>query len=327
MTTDFELSCGLPPSPDFADLAVLAEELGYRRVWIFGSASLWEDPFIHLALAATRTTRIGLATAVLVPAERAPMAEAAAIATIARLSDGRFRAGYGTGYTARMTMGQHPLSLNALFAHVGAVRGLLAGNTVMLDGKPTRMLQWPGMAASRPIDVPIWLSVLGPRGNERAPEVADGTIGPVHPTLPTTTMASGTVLEPGENPDSPRVLEAVGPWRAVSWHAAYAHGGAAAIDAFTGGREWRTELEALAPEDNRHLLTFDGHATHLSPRDRYVLQTAASGPMGNEIIGDPQLVRKRLEQLATAGFREVMYNPSGPDVARELRAFAAARSA
>ena len=52
----FELSCGLPPGPDFADLAVLAEELGYARVWIFDSAPLWEDPFVHLALAAERTT-------------------------------------------------------------------------------------------------------------------------------------------------------------------------------------------------------------------------------------------------------------------------------
>ena len=51
-----ELSCGLPPGPDFADLAVLAEELGYARAWIFDSAPLWEDPFVHLALAAERTT-------------------------------------------------------------------------------------------------------------------------------------------------------------------------------------------------------------------------------------------------------------------------------
>ncbi len=63
-----ELSCGLPPGPDFSDLAVAAETLGYSRVWIFGSAPLWEDPFVHLALAAERTSRIGLGTAVLDPA-------------------------------------------------------------------------------------------------------------------------------------------------------------------------------------------------------------------------------------------------------------------
>ena len=35
---DIELSCGLPPGPDFAELARLAEVLGYIRVWIFDSA-------------------------------------------------------------------------------------------------------------------------------------------------------------------------------------------------------------------------------------------------------------------------------------------------
>lgn len=56
---DLELSCGLPPGPEFADLVVLAEELGYARAWIYDSAPLWEDPFVHLALASVRTTRIG----------------------------------------------------------------------------------------------------------------------------------------------------------------------------------------------------------------------------------------------------------------------------
>jgi Luciferase-like monooxygenase len=105
-----ELSCGLPPGPDFADLAVLAEELGYARVWIFDSAPLWEDPFVHLALAAGRTTRIGLATAVLIPSERSVMAMASCIATIARLSGDRFRACFGTGGTARWTLGQAPVA-------------------------------------------------------------------------------------------------------------------------------------------------------------------------------------------------------------------------
>jgi 5,10-methylenetetrahydromethanopterin reductase len=102
---DIELSCGLPPGPDFADLAVLAEELGYARVWIFDSAPLWEDPFVHLALAASRTTRIGLATAVLIPSQRSVMAMASGIATIARLSGNRFRACFGTGNTAHATLG------------------------------------------------------------------------------------------------------------------------------------------------------------------------------------------------------------------------------
>jgi 5,10-methylenetetrahydromethanopterin reductase len=322
--TDFELSCGLPPGPDFADLAVLAEELGYARVWIFGSASLWEDPFVHLGLAATRTTRIGLATAVLIPSERSLMATASSIATIARLSGGRFRACFGTGYTARMTMGLPPMPLNSMFDFVGTLRKLLAGETVSLDGNAARMLHWPGMTESRPVEAPLWLSVLGRRGNERASEVADGIIGPPHPTLPTATMISGTVLNPGEDQRSRRVLEAVGPWRVVGWHGAYAQGGPAAVDVLPGGTVWRAELEALAPEKDRHLFTFEGHCTHLAPRDLPLLeQPRVAGTARGEIVGDPDTVRSELDRVASAGYREIMYTPSGPDVSRELRTFAA----
>ncbi|MBL7496511.1 LLM class flavin-dependent oxidoreductase [Frankia sp. CNm7] len=322
-TDALELSCGLPPGPDFADLAVLAEELGYARVWIFDSAPLYEDPFAHLALAAVRTSRVGLGTAVLIPAQRSVMTTASAIATIARLSGGRFRACFGTGYTASMTIGQPPMSLDAMIDYVGSLRGLLAGETVSLDGRAARMLHWPGLAAERPIQVPLWLSVFGPRGNRRAPEVADGTFGPPHPTLPTATMVSGTVLDPGEDRRSSRVLEALGPWRVAPWHSAYAFAGAAGVDALPGGQRWREALEELAPADERHLLTFEGHVTHLTERDRSLLEHLDTDRM----VGDPETVRHGLDQLAEAGFREAMYTPAGPDVARELRAFAAAHPA
>src|ERR1700692_4966013 len=113
---------------------------------------------------------------------------------------------------------------------------------------------------------------MGPRGNERAHEVADGIIGPPHPTLPSATMMiAATVLDEGENPRSTRVLQSVGPWGVVPWHTAYHYGGAAAVDALPGGTAWRASLEALAPEEERHLLTFEGHATHLSERDLQLL--------------------------------------------------------
>jgi 5,10-methylenetetrahydromethanopterin reductase len=320
--SSFELSCGLPPGPAFADLAVLAEELGYDRVWIFDSAPLWEDALVHLALAAERTSRIGLSTAVLIPSQRSPMAMASGLATVARLSEGRLRAAFGTGYTSRMTLGQKPLSLDELFGYVAQVRALLAGETVELEGKPARMLAWPGMAAERPLDVPLWVSVLGPRGNERAPQVAEGTIGgPVHPSLPTATMVTGTVLEPGEDRHSARVRQAIGPWRVMGWHTSYAVGGAEKVDTLPGGRAWREALEQLAPSEERHLLTFEGHVTHLTERDELLLEHLDVDTM----VGDTQEIAARLGALRDAGYAEVMYNASGPDVARELRAFAGAR--
>jgi 5,10-methylenetetrahydromethanopterin reductase len=317
---DLELSCGLPPGPRFVELTQLAEELGYRRVWVFDSAPLWEDPFVHLALAATQTNSIELATAVAIPTERSPMAMAASIATIDRLSGHRFRACFGTGMTARHVLGQPPMRLDAMFDYVAAIRDLLAGRTTVVDGTPIRMMHEPAVAGPRPIDVPIWLSVFGPRGVARAPEVADGIIGPPHHTLPSATMVSGTVLAPGEDPGSPRVRAAIGPWRVVGWHHAYAAGGAEAVDAMPGGAAWRSALEALGPAEERHLHVFEGHVTHLPERDVPLLEHVDTRTM----VGEAASIRRKLDRLAAAGWSEAMYTPTGPDVERELRTFAAA---
>ena len=315
---DVELSCGLPPGPDFADQVVLAEELGYSRVWIYDSAPLWEDPFVHLALAAERTTRIGLATAVLIPEQRSLPTMASGIATVARLSGGRFRACFGTGFTARLSVGQRPMTIRALGEYVRGLRQLLAGEIAIVDGKPTRMLHADGLTANRPVDVPLWLSVFGPKGIGLATEIADGIVGPPHASLPSAIISSGTVLDPGEDPDSDRVREAIGPWRVVDWHNAYATDGAEAVEAMTGGRMWREELEALAPESERHLLTFEGHVTHLTDRDRGLLEHIDLKSM----VGDADRIARNLSRLGDYGYREVIYTPSGPDVVRELRSFA-----
>lgn len=317
---EVQLSCGLPPGPAFAELAVLAERLGYTRVWIFDSAPLWEDPFVHLALAAERTTRIGLGTAVLIAQQRSLMTMASGIATIARISNGRFRACFGTGFTARVTIGERPMTLGALGTYVTALRGLLAGDAVEVDGKPIRMLHAPGLTAPRPVDVPLWLSVFGPRGAQLATEVADGIIGRPHCTLPTATIASGTVLDPGEDPGSTRVRDAIGPWRVVDWHDAYARGGADAVDAMPGGQQWRRSLEALSPDGERHMWTFEGHVTHLSDRDRTLLEHINVRAM----VGDAARIGQQLSRMAGLGFHEVIYTPTGPDVSRELSAFAEA---
>ena len=315
---EFELSCGLPPGPNFADLAVLAETLGYTRVWIYDSASLWEDPFVHLALAAERTERIGLATAVLIPTERSVMAMASALATVARISGGRLRACFGTGFTARLAMGQQAMTLDALAQYVTALRQLLAGEIVVVDGAPARMLHAPGLAEARPVAVPIWLSVFGPRGRALAGKAADGIIGLPHPTLPAAMIVSGTVLESGEDPGSDRVQNAIGAWRVVDWHNAYAKGGAEAVDDLPGGRTWREALEAVAPPNERHLLTFEGHVTHLPDRDRQLLPHIDTRSM----VGEPDRIARQLERLGDAGYAEIIYTPTGPDVARELRTMA-----
>jgi 5,10-methylenetetrahydromethanopterin reductase len=249
------------------------------------------------------------------------MAMASGIATIARLSGGRFRACFGTGFTARLAIGQRPMKLQDLVDYVTALRRLLAGDTATVDGQPVRMVHASGLAEPRPVQVPLWISVFGPRGTALAAEVADGIIGPPHPTLPAAMIVSGTVLDPGEDPGSDRVRAAIGPWRVVDWHHAYATGGAGAVDAMPGGLAWREAIEALAPEGERHLLSFEGHVTHLTERDQGLLEHIDVKTM----VGDPARIGRQLSRLADMGFDEIVYTPTGPDVARELRAFASVR--
>jgi 5,10-methylenetetrahydromethanopterin reductase len=246
------------------------------------------------------------------------MSMASAIATLARVSDSRFRACFGTGFTARMAVGQRPMPLDELFHYVAVVRTLLDGGVATVDGRPVRMAHWADMATPRPVEVPIWLSVFGPRGRSRAPELADGIIGFPHPTLPSATLISGTVLGTDETRDSPRVKEAIAPWRVVDWHGAYTSGGAEVVDAMPGGREWRLALEALGPEEERHTLIFEGHVTHLTERDKPLVAHIDTKTM----VAEPDSIGRKLRRLGAAGFQEIIYTPTGPDVPRELRALA-----
>ncbi|HET6583933.1 MAG TPA: LLM class flavin-dependent oxidoreductase, partial [Nannocystaceae bacterium] len=84
-----KISCGFPPSVEHLPHVELAEELGYDAVWFYDSPALYEDVWMLLALAADRTERVTLGTAVLVPDLRHVLVTASAIATLEHLAPGR----------------------------------------------------------------------------------------------------------------------------------------------------------------------------------------------------------------------------------------------
>ena len=61
-----KISCGIVPSLDSVEQAVLAEQLGYDRAWLYDSPAIYADIWITMARIAEHTDRIGLGTAVLV---------------------------------------------------------------------------------------------------------------------------------------------------------------------------------------------------------------------------------------------------------------------
>jgi 5,10-methylenetetrahydromethanopterin reductase len=256
------------------------------------------------------------------------MATAAAIATLVELAGpGRVAVAIGTGFTGRFALGQQPMRWADVAAWTEALRGLLQGETVTWEGAPIRMLQPDGFGAARPIDVPIILGATGPKGLAVARELeVDGIFvgggAPVPGVAWEPYLLFGTVLEPGEDPGSERVLQAAGHALPVSLHYLVERGYPARI--LPGGDAWLAAYDDV-PAEERHLAMHDLHLVGINDHDRPFVTGA--GLVAAGLALEPAQLRDRLAQLEAGGVTEVAYQPAGPDIPRELEAFAAAARA
>lgn len=319
MSTIPAISVALPPNPDTPDLVAYAEELGYERAWLYDTPALQLDVWMSLALCAVRTSRIGLGPAVLVPNLRHVLVTASAIAHLESLAAGRTAYAIGTGFTARMALGQRPLPWQYVIDYVTQLKALLRGETVEVDGTRIAMIHGDGQAPARPLNPPFIIAATGPKGQALAREHGDGVFGvsPVPGFDFSAALTFGTILDPGESADSERVLAAAGPAGAVAFHAIY-ESNPDAVLGLPGGAEWKAAIEQY-PADVRHLEIHRGHLTSLNTQDRAVV----TGPMAVAftLSGEAAEVRARVEQLGAAGVTDLAYQPTGPDPRRELRAF------
>jgi 5,10-methylenetetrahydromethanopterin reductase len=322
-----EISCAFATSLATPEHIEVAEALGYRRAWAYDSPALYPDVWVALALAAERTTRIGLGPAVLVPSLRHPMTNAAAIAGLCALAPGRVAVAVGSGFTGRYTLGQRPMRWSEVELYVRTVRALLAGETAEWDGAQIRMLHPEGFGSPRPVDVPFLIGAAGPKGMAAAEAVGDGIFEAVGPNAEArgwhALLQFGTVLRPGEDLRSARVLDAAGHGLAVSYHARYERGGAAAVVGLPGGAAWVAAVEAI-PAAGRHLVIHEGHLVHLNDRDRVALAEGADLLGKFTLTGAPEALRERVAGLAAAGVTELVYQPAGGDIPGELERFLAA---
>ncbi|WP_019630540.1 TIGR03619 family F420-dependent LLM class oxidoreductase [Actinomadura atramentaria] len=151
-----------PPTGD----AVLADE--YARTL---------DPLVALAAAAAVTTTIRLGTGVCLVAQREPIVTAKAVATLDRLSGGRFVFGVGYGWN-REEAADHGVAFaerrGVAREHLLAMRALWTRDVAGFDGRHVRFAPswaWPKPAAGPPVLIG---GAPGPRLFAHIAELADG---------------------------------------------------------------------------------------------------------------------------------------------------------
>jgi 5,10-methylenetetrahydromethanopterin reductase len=322
------ISVALPPSKSIVEWARLAARLGYRRVFVFDSPALYGDVWIALARIVESVPDIEVATGVAVSSLRHPMVTASAIATIEELAPGRVSAYFGTGFTARLAMGKRGVPWADLAKYFAQVQELLGGQVVDVDGARCQMLHSPGFGPSRPIDVQLGLAPVGPKGFAIARELTDRVILANLPSreqcswTEVAMLANGTVFDPGEDHCTPRVIASLGPAYATGIHALH-EWAPDAISSIPGGDDWRARIELDRPVGERHLAVHEGHLVAVTDRDRPLLDVAGEALLNGRFTGSPSELASQLEVVRAAGVTEVAYNPTGPDIARELDAFAA----
>lgn len=156
-------------------LAVAAENAGVEVVWV-AEGPVSRDAFVTLSAIAMATSRVELGTGVVNPHTRHPAQLAASFATLDELSGGRAVCGVGIGARDFLIPIGVDVSKPLATARemVTILRGLLARETVELDGTKFR-LEHARLGFRPPRDeIPICLAATGPKMCALAGELADG---------------------------------------------------------------------------------------------------------------------------------------------------------
>ena len=111
-------------------LARAVEENGWDGLAVVDSQNLSGDPYVSLAMAATVTERIGLATAVTNSVTRQAAATATAIASVQRVADGRATLGIGRGDSALAHLGRAPGKVGHFETYLRHLQAYLRGEAV-----------------------------------------------------------------------------------------------------------------------------------------------------------------------------------------------------
>lgn len=324
---DIHVSVALPASAESHKHIATAEQLGYGCAYLYDTPFEGSDVWLALHEAAKVTTRIKLGPAVLIPSLRHPLVNAAQTVSLHREAPGRVVTSFGTGFSSRAATGQPPIRWSYLEQYIRAYTALLAGESTEWEGAPIQLMLTSTQQETLPLKIPLLVAAVGPKGADVAKRVgADGIISMFQPIpqqrdfTEAVVAGVGTVLDEGEELNSERVRLAAGaPWAGV-FHFTYTAQGADAVREIPGGPAWLEVIEKYPPQE-RHLHIHRGHMVEMNEADLAAWHAGGYVTLSSTLTGTADVVGQRVADLARAGATEIMIEPSGPDIGRELATF------
>jgi 5,10-methylenetetrahydromethanopterin reductase len=332
-----QFAIAIPTDADSWRVVRRAEELGFARAWFYDTQMLSADPFVAMAAAAIKTTKIRLGTGVLIPSNRIAPVTANAFASLNKLAPGRIDFGVGTGFTGRRAMGLGALKLADMEEYVRVVMALLRGDMVEaeIEGKKRliRLLN-PDLGLINTGDpIPLWVAASGPRARALTAKLGAGwiaTAGDVEGAIAAMTdmqerrqavgreaepldavvLTGGAILDEGEPADSPRAIAQAGPRAAMLLHRA--------ADAVLAGLPMMAPTppsvaETVAayvelarkftPQGAHYLENHRGHLMFVKPEERPFV--TAELIRQTTYTATERELRERFAALAEAGYSEI----------------------
>lgn len=327
-------------------VAVRAEQLGYKTAWFEDSQMVAADPIAMMAVAATKTSAINLATGVLIPSNRIAPQTANSFATLNSLAPGRMIMGVGTGFSGRRAMGLGPVKVDDIRSYIKTVNGLLCGDTVEWDFENKRRK----IAFLHPDDgvinladkVPTYIAAQGPRMRGLVAELKTHWIN-IHSTIaqaqsdmddletrwrkagnqPDTfkkvIITAGCPLLDGETANSPKARRQGGPLAAVTFHnmleaEQYGSLGTESPGESEAMSKYKKLYQSYQPADARYLSLHRGHALFVRDDEaefvtpELIRKTTMTAPVAE--------LRERIQELERIGYDEltVIIHPGDDDM-------------
>ena len=345
-----QFGIAIPTAANSWRLVRRAEELGFSHAWFFDTQMLSADPFVAMAAAAMKTTRITLGTGVLIPSNRIAPVAANALASLNKLAPGRIAFGISTGFTGRRTMGLGAVKLADMEEYIRIIQALLRGETVEMElegrRRPIRMLN-PELGLINIQDpIPLFIAASGPRARkltaklganwiDNVADVARGTAtleqmraawqeaARPRDDLRAIAWIGGAVLEEGEPVDGPRGMALAAPRAAMLLHRAADTALAGHPTPLAMRPEFAPSVEAYVaharnfkPADAYYLSNHHGHLMFVRPDERPFI--TAEMIRQTSFIGTVADLTQRVAALADAGFNQVVFSiPPGQEHAIE----------